>query len=306
MKKTILFLSLILCFSIDIVGQINMQDSSVQVVGYWNKNEMQSYTITDEKYKVQNGDTTAREFYKYDVDITIIDSTANSYTIEWKYKNFDVKADNKLIEKLSKDVRLTKAIFKTNELGTFQELVNWKEISDEVKRLISAVEQEYKNVPNIDKLFQQMLTIYSSKEAIENNAINEIQQFYSFHGGKYKIGEDIQTSIKTPNNYGGEPIDSEVEIWLDELNPDDENYILRMSQIADSTQLLNATYDYLSKMSSTLGVESIKKDDLPAIKHQTLTASRMHNTGWLVYSIVDKLIESDNIQKIEQQIIEIK
>lgn len=82
MKKIILFFSLIFCFSIDIFGQINMQDSSVQVVGYWNKNETQSYTITDEKYKVQNGDTTAREFYKFDVDITIIDSTADSYTIE--------------------------------------------------------------------------------------------------------------------------------------------------------------------------------------------------------------------------------
>jgi len=283
-----------------------MPDSSVQVIGYWNKNETQSYTITNEKYKIQNGDTIERGTCKYDVDITILDSTANSYTIEWKYKNYEIKDDNELIERLSKDIKVTKAIFKTDELGSFQELVNWKEISEEIKRLISLVEQEYKNIPNMDKLFQQMTTMYSSKESIENNAINEIQQFYSFHGGKYKIGEDIHTNIKIPSNYGGEPFDSEVEIWLDEINPDDENYILRMTQDVDSVQLLNATYDYLSKLSSTMGTEPLKKDDLPAIKHQILTASRIHSTGWVVYSIIDKVTESDNIRKIEKQIIEIK
>ena len=36
----------------NVLGQINMADSTVQVIGYWKNNEKESYTITFEKYKI--------------------------------------------------------------------------------------------------------------------------------------------------------------------------------------------------------------------------------------------------------------
>ena len=86
MKKLLVF-GIIFLISSNLFSQISIKDSTVQVIGYWSKYDKQSYDVTYEKYKVKNKDTISRELMKYEVDVKIIDSTANSYTIEWFYKN---------------------------------------------------------------------------------------------------------------------------------------------------------------------------------------------------------------------------
>ena len=85
MYKLLLFGTLFLLSS-TLFGQIHIQDSMVQVIGYWSKQDTQSYAISYEKIKIKNKDTISRELMNYEVDITILDSTANSYTKEWFIK----------------------------------------------------------------------------------------------------------------------------------------------------------------------------------------------------------------------------
>ena len=86
MKKLIILFALSLLFT-PIIAQINKPDSSVQVVSYWNKHDKQRYTITEESYQVKNvADTTKRQLFTYDVDIEVMDSTADSYSIKWLFK----------------------------------------------------------------------------------------------------------------------------------------------------------------------------------------------------------------------------
>ncbi|WP_232734718.1 hypothetical protein [Polaribacter sp. ALD11] len=120
MKK--LLFNGILFYSTNISSQINPKDSTVQVVAYWSKLEKQSYNISYDKIK--NNDTISREIMKYEVDIKVIDSTKNSYTSEWLYKNFTIDTDNELVKKLtaiSNDISVT---IKKDDLGAFIEIVN--------------------------------------------------------------------------------------------------------------------------------------------------------------------------------------
>jgi hypothetical protein len=100
MNKLVVFVTIFLLSS-TLFGQISVKDTTVQVIGYWSKQDMQSYNVTYEKYKVKKKDTIAREFIKYEVDIKIIDATANSYTIEWFYKNYSINTENELVKKLT-------------------------------------------------------------------------------------------------------------------------------------------------------------------------------------------------------------
>ncbi|RPH31412.1 MAG: hypothetical protein EHM93_13745 [Bacteroidales bacterium] len=305
--KRFALIGLITFFStINSFGQINMTDSTVQVVGYWNKNEKQLYAVTNEKYKIKGTDTTSREFWKYDVEITIIDSTANSYIIEWFYRNYSVDADNELIKKLSSICQDIKVIIKTNELGVFIEVINWQDIIKEIKKATSTLKDEFKNIPNMDKIIQQIENLYSSKEAIETSAISDIQQFYTYHGGKYKLGEEINTKMQRPNLYGVKPFDADLTLWLDEINPEDNNFIIRMNQVVDSTQLTDAAYTYLSKMTSSLGTKLPKREEFPSLKNETRTASRIHGSGWIIYTVETKEVSAENQTNIEERIIEIK
>lgn len=45
-------------------GQIHLEDSTVQVIGFWDKNEKQNYAVSLEKIKIKGADTTSREMIK--------------------------------------------------------------------------------------------------------------------------------------------------------------------------------------------------------------------------------------------------
>ena len=58
-------------------AQINKENSTVQTIAYWNLGEKHEYSITREQVKLKENDTISKEFSTYDVDITVVDSTAN-------------------------------------------------------------------------------------------------------------------------------------------------------------------------------------------------------------------------------------
>lgn len=304
--RKITFLLLLFGNYFSTFSQTNMQDSTVQVVGYWNNGEKQSYTISENKYKVQNGDTIDREKLTYEVDITIQDSTSDSYTIEWEYKNIVVESANEMLKKIMSYSRLKKATFKTDQFGAFKELLNWKEIRDDISKMIMPMKEEFKNLPNFDKILDQHLSMFSTKESIESTAIQEIQQFYTFHGGKYDINKTIETKTNLPNIYGGTPFDADLTIWVQEVNVDDSNFTLCMEQKVDSIQLHTAVYDYLSKLSTNIGTTIPKSEKLSSLRNTIWTTSMVHDSGWPIYTILTKEIVAEDVQKVQELLIELK
>lgn len=305
-KLQTLGLAILLLLSTGAFAQINMNDSTAQVIGYWDMNEKQSYIITWEKYKITDSDTTSTESYKHAVDMTIVDSTANSYVIDWLYRDYEIQSDNELIQKLASITEDMTVRIRTDELGVFQEVVNWKEIRDYILKATKLLKKETQNIPNLDKIINQVEGMYSSKESIELGAVKEIQQYYTFHGSKYKLGEELSVDMQAANLYGGDPFDMKVTIWLDKLNPDDNNFIIRMKQSVDADQLTNATYDYLVNIAETMKVPAPKKEDIPPLKNENWTASRIHDSGWIIYSIETKEVKAEGVTHIEERIIEIQ
>lgn len=307
--KKLQFLGLAILLSVNVFGQINMIDSTAQVIGYWDKSEKQTYVITEEKIKIADSDTVSRDFYRCMVDVTIVDSTANSYIIDWSYRDYDIQSDNELVLKLSALTKDMTIRIRTDELGAFQEVINWEEVRDFILEATKMLYDETKDIPNWDKLVKQIGDMYSTKESIELAAVKDMRQFYSFHGAMYEYDQEYSVDMKTPNLFGGEPFDSKVTVWLDELNPEENNFIIRMYQSVDSEQLTNATFDYLVKMAETIDVtstNSLKREDIPPLTTDIFTASRIHGSGWVIYSIETKEVSAEGVTNIEERIIEIE
>jgi hypothetical protein len=305
MKNRILT-SLFLLIGTLTFGQINMSDSTAQAITYWEKGEKQNYTITTEKIKIKNADTTSREITKYDVEITVLKADDKSYTVEWIYKNINNDSENPTIKKLMNITKDLKVIYKTDELGSFVEVVNWKEIKEYTQKALSSLKKDFKDIPEMDKVLKQMEATFSTKEAIESTSIKDIQQFHTFYGLKYKLGEVLEGKLKVPNIYGKEPFDCDYTIYLDELNEEDNNFIMRATQEVDKQQLTNATFEYLTTMAKNLNVSPPKRDDLKDLANEILTASRIHSSGWIVYSVQTTTVTSDNLTNIEERVIELK
>jgi len=292
-----------------VVGQINAKDSTAQIIGYWDKNEKQTYTISENSYQITNAtDTTKRQIYTYNVDVEVIDSSANSYTVKWLYKNFKIKETwNPAMEKLISISNNLLVIIKTDEYGTFQEVVNWEEGRDFIKKRVDLLRNDFKAIPNFNIFLDQLVSLYSTKEAIENSAIEEIQQFYAFHGVKYKLGEEINAKIKIPNNYGGAPFDADLTAELDQINSEDDNVIIRLWQTANSKQVTDATYEFVKSMQKTLGGILMSREEFPLSNNEVRTASSIDGpSGWVIYSIQTKEVSANNILQINERTIELQ
>jgi len=303
MRKT-LFTTILLAISYIGLGQINMEDSTVQVVAYFDKGEQQIYSLTSEKIKISGSDTTSKELITYEVEITVKDSTDKSYTIEWFYKNINTNSTNETAKKLLNVSKDMKVIYMTDEVGSFIEVVNWKEIRDFNKKACASLRTEYKDIPEMEKVINQIEVSFSTKESIESVSIKDIRQFHTYHGAKYKLGEVIEGQQEIPNIYGAKPFDSYSSVFLDEINVEDNNFILRSSQEIDSNQLTEAILQYLTQMAKNMKIDPPKREDVKDLKNETNTASRIHNSGWILYSIQTTTVVSDNSTNIEERIIE--
>lgn len=305
MKQFLTILFFIL-FNTTTFAQINLKDSTVQAIGYWDKNEKQSYTITTDKFKIREGDTISKSQLTYDVDITIVDSTANSYVIEWKYSNYRVTGGELIRQKIDAVFQDLTIRFKTDEMGSFEELLNWQEVRDHLKKTSTLLLQEFKNEPKLMEVMAEVGKVYNSKENIESIAINDIQQFYMFYGGKYIKGETTEANIQIPNIFGGKPFDADVVLYLDEINEKDENYILRYEQTVDEKQLLAAVTEYVSKIAKTAGKTAPKDLGIKNLVNELQIGSRIHDYGWVIYSVSTKKVTAEGIENVEERVIEIK
>jgi hypothetical protein len=199
-----------------------------------------------------------------------------------------------------------KIIYKTDELGSFTEVVNWKEIKKFIQKSTKALRKELKLIPEMEKVLKQIEATYSIKEAIESASIKEIQQFHAFHGAKYLLGEVLDGELKVPNLFGSEPLDSEFSVYLEEIDETENNYTIRAKQEVNKEQLTNATYDYLLSLANTLKIAPPNREDLEDLKNETLTTSIIHDTGWVIYSIQTITVTLENVTNIEERIIELK
>jgi hypothetical protein len=306
MNKLLKIIALVL-LSVNSFGQINQEDSTLSVVGYWDKNEEQTYTVQIEKCKLKGSDTTSIETINYEVDILIKDSTENSYTIEWKYKNFESDSDNEFTKKLMSISNNLKVIIKTDELGAFQEVVNWKEIRDQISDALEVLRKEFKDVPKIKDITKQVGIMFSTKEAIESGSIKEIQQFYSFYGSKYKLNEVLTGKQKLANLYGGEPFDADYELELTTIDTASDSGIVRYLQTVDKKQVTDATYEYLKKNAIAMKTPIPEREDIPELTIEDRTASNIHGpSGWILYTINIREVTAEDVTSIETREIELK
>lgn len=287
-------------------AQINIKDSSVQTVGYWDKKEKQVYSITTDKFKVRANDTISRARLTYDVEITVIDSTATSYTLEWAYSNFKSTSNDKLKKKADVAQQGLKILVKTDEMGSFEEVLNWKEVRDHMLRTTDLMRAEFGNEKNFDIVMKEIEKLYATKENVEAIAISDIQQFYMFHGGKYTKGEPAEGKIEIPNVFGGKPFDADVYIYIEEINKEDDNYVLRYEQSVDEKQLIAAATEYVTNIAKKIGKPVPKDFNLKEMVHETLVGARIHEYGWPIYIILTKTVTSEDIVNIEERVIEIK
>ncbi len=269
---------LLLISNYNSIAQNRVTDTSATCIAFWKNGEHRVLQITRGKEKYDSAKLKSKTSVTYEAHIKIIDSTVNSFTIEWVYKNFrssDVNEQslvgvNTIMEGL-------KILYKTDDVGSFSELLNWKEVRDFAFSTIEqAISSKQENNTITDAL-NQVKAMFQSKENIEAVLIREIQLYHSPYGVEYGImGEIIETEL--PNITGGAPFPAKITKKLNELNLKNDYCNVSLNQTIDKEKAGPIIVDLLKRLagSSRKDAEVNKKD---------IDGMEISDTNEFVYSI---------------------
>lgn len=307
LKSFLFILILVTAIHNNAFGQIDVLDSSVQVIPLWNLNETNTYEVSYQQLTYLHEDTLADLTINYEVDITVIDSTEKSYTVRWQNRNFKVIPSNTKLQALYTAANNFAAEIKISHYGVFIEVINWRELKDSIDKSIRKIRKQIRKDPETVLHFQQMKAALSSKENIESAWVPDVHQFHMFQGSKYILNKEIKGTILTPNIYNSEePFDTYVTVILEDINLESNKYTVRSFLEIDTEQLTNSTYDYLSSIMEDAGQEMIERDEFLDVSTFIETVSIFHNSGWLIDSVQWKTSISDETTNMEIRRIRFK
>ena len=327
MKKLVTLLVMAL-FASQAMAQINMKDSTVQVVAYWEKGDKYNYSLKTYDYKITGNDTTWTSRTNSIFSIEVIDSTATGYLL--KYTSLDemgtspLKGDedfSKKIEKLASNIPL---ILKTDEWGYFKGIENFEEYRkqlnqvidlafEEVEKLLDAQSKEQKLSKKEKKeLKDQTSTMVAKLKTLFNNenyvykSIEPLTAILTFHGGEFEIRKEYTSESKTPSPFEeGKYLNSHNSYGVYSYNPENSVTTFFLEQVYDNNQLTEATLAMLNKLLP----ENQKLTELPEnqkLEMSILTMVDVHTyTGWPTYGLNVQLTTSQDVKKIKKWEVDI-
>ena len=178
LKLTLLFGMLTLS---KVYSQMNFQDSSAQIITYWDLGEKYEYAVEYQELKYSDQDTTSNEIMSYDIEVSVVDSTSEGYTVRWFYKNFKSDSKNPIVQKIASVSEDIAVDIQLDELGSILGVANWEEVREYMLGAFDTLITEIPDIPELNNMITNMKSMYSTKESIEATAIQDAQQFHNFH-----------------------------------------------------------------------------------------------------------------------------
>lgn len=221
--KKLLKLAILFFVSTNLFGQVDT--TKVAFVSYWSVGDSYNFRVTKINQQWKEGKLTKDQKQEYVAKFTVIDSTENSYTINWSYENDlgdTYKIPEELLERFLK-YKLTEIKYKTSAVGEFLEILNWKEVGEIMNNMFDDMvevlgENERHKGDALKLAMQPLKQVYSSQQGIEQLILKELQYFHFPMGLEYDIAKPLVYDEELPNMFGGEPIKAKSRLYFEDVD----------------------------------------------------------------------------------------
>lgn len=227
MKQLILF-TMITLISIGRIESQVITDTTIAMIAFWEVGDEVIYEFKETEDKLSEGKKTLKET-TYDVRMTIVDSTANHYIVKWEYEN--AKANYEL-EEFEKDLLEVCADipvqYKTDELGGFQTIENWKEMKEVANGAFEKlITKKGAALPDSIRFgIQNMLMGMFESEAQVNFWARDLRFFHYLYGKNLQRNAPIQGMKYYTNPFIKTIMEGSETIKV--LAVDEENWIAKV------------------------------------------------------------------------------
>lgn len=259
---TVLFL-----FTISNYSQTAPETDTTKVafIAYWAKGDSYKFKMTKSTEVIKNEKTIKNDSIVYDAVFKVIDSTANSYKISWKYKcdlyfNLSILGKIRPGKKLVKDIEV---IYSTDENGSGVNIENWKAISDiYVKELNKLKNDLTTNEAKVyDGILEPVINSLSTKEGIEEFCAKELKLFHFPFGSLLDPAEELNYDQVIPSPYSKEGLKATTRVYFEEHSYKDSHctfYSELNVDVEDSKKMLTSLLKSMGIQDKDLK-EEIKK-----------------------------------------------
>jgi hypothetical protein len=286
--------------------QNKQKDTRINCVAQWKKGEEKIYLITRNKSKIESGKTLPSEDFLVETKMTVLDSSAAGYTISWVYGIPPELKKNEPIYYAVKMLEGMKFVYKTNEAGSFTELVNWEEVRDFYLQMIELQLQGRKD-STTRKILDQTLALFKTREAVESTMIKEIQLFHTPYGVSFSTKDtSAKTEVSIPITNTAMPA---IQQWrIAAINADEDNFKLVITQRIDSIDRQKTIDSIVKKMGlpDKQNMDKVK-NELSSFKINDYSEySFVLATGWLKGYTVTRTMKAGELGQIETYAIKLR
>jgi len=258
----ILSLITILLISTNLFSQIDT--TKIAFVSYWSIGDSYNFKISKIKKQWKEGKLTKDQKQDYIANFKVIDSTENSYTINWSYENDlgnTYKIPEKLLDRFSK-YKITEIKYKTSEVGYLIEILNWKEVGDTMNSMIVDIIEVLGDKDEMKKdalktAMQPFKQIYSSKQGVEQLVLKELQYFHFPMGLEYDITEPLLYDDELTNMLGGRPIKAKAKLYFENVDFEESFCVIKQELSLDPKDTKDLLKQFFKQMK--LGNKEVKK-----------------------------------------------
>ena len=261
MRKTLSLITILL-ISTNLFSQIDT--TKIAFVSYWSIGDSYNFKISKIKKQWKEGKLTKDQKQDYIANFKVIDSTENSYTINWSYENDlgnTYKIPEKLLDRFSK-YKITEIKYKTSEVGYLIEILNWKEVGDTMNSMIVDIIEVLGDKDEMKKdalktALQPFKQIYSSKQGVEQLVLKELQYFHFPMGLEYDITEPLLYDDELPNMLGGRPIKAKAKLYFENVDFEESFCVIKQELSLDPKDTKDLLKQFFKQMK--LGNKEVKK-----------------------------------------------
>jgi hypothetical protein len=242
------FIALLFAFTLKNYSQNNTEIDSTKIpfIAYWAKGDSYKFKMKKSIEKTKNDKSIRNDSIVYDAFFTVLDSSATSYKISWKYK-CDILYSLNLPEQLKKDKKSMtdiEVIYTTDETGSDIKIENWKTISNTYIKVINEVKN---NLSEDEKIYMSVLTpiveALSKQEGIEEYCTKELRLFHFPFGVEFDTNKELTYDQILPSPYSSEGLKANTKVYFEEHNYKDSHCVF-YSELAvnheDSKKMLTS------------------------------------------------------------------
>lgn len=297
-----------------VTAQQASQDSVLNVIAYFCKNDTMCYQYQDYEAKVENNDTIVDHYIKSDIQLVVVDSTSKGYLIEYSTLNTTVEYKDSMLTRVMQSIMEkmgdVKVLFSTDEYGTIEHVKNWTEVKNYMKAAYKAIfDSIYANLPAMSEVIPrhrfeaQVATMFSNEKAFLANS-DDLQLLFLLHGKSLPIGK-VENDDPSDNGYPQHCVTvTSYGMTDDDYGFEDDYYVHCVSETTipkdDVKDMLKL---YFNKMISDKHLDEVNQTiDSTEYSEAKVTLSEQYNyfyNGWPCEMTRSKLIDLMGTQTFE-------